>query len=171
MTQRLGLAVALASDADVLLLDEPTSALDPQGRSDVLELITALGRDHAVVFSSHILADVQRVADHVGVLRAGRLLYQGQTRTLIDEHLAPRWELRLASPVDPVVRKLATEPWVRHVEPLDGARIRLDADTVAHGEAGIPQVLAACQARLIACEPLAADLETAFLALTGGGQS
>jgi ABC-2 type transport system ATP-binding protein len=167
MTQRLGLAAALIGDPRLLILDEPTSALDPAGRAEILDLVASIRGRRTVIFSSHILADVQRVADHVGVLRAGRLLYQGPTRTLIDEHLTPRWEIRLASPTDPVLRKLATEPWVRHVERLDDGRIRLDADTIAHGEAGIPQVLAACQARLVSCEPLAADLEAAFLALTG----
>jgi ABC-2 type transport system ATP-binding protein len=56
---------------------------------------------------------------------------------------------------------------VRRAETLDGQRIRVDADTLAHGERGIPAVLAASGARLISCEPLAADLEAAFLALTG----
>ena len=49
-----------------------------------------------VIFSSHILADVQRVADQVGILREGRLLYQGPTQALIDTHLQPRWLVRVA---------------------------------------------------------------------------
>jgi ABC-2 type transport system ATP-binding protein len=109
---------------------------------------------------------VQRVADQVGVLRAGRLIHQGPTRALIDEFLDPRWLLRLGSPVDEVVAALRAQSWARRVETLDGQRIRVEADTLAHGERGIPQVLAACGARLISCEPLAADLESAFLALT-----
>jgi ABC-type multidrug transport system, ATPase component len=169
MTQRLGLAAALIGDPQLLILDEPTSALDPAGRAEILSLVAAMRGRRTVIFSSHILADVQRVADHVGVLRAGRLLYQGETRALIDEHLDPRWEIRLSSPVDTMLRRFADEPWVRHVEQLDAERIRLDADTIAHGEAGIPRVLASCQARLVSCEPLAADLEAAFLALTGEG--
>ena len=54
----------------------------------------------------------------------------------------------------------------RRVEVRDGGRILLEADTMEHGEQGIPEVLASCGAGLIACEPLAADLESAFLALT-----
>jgi ABC-2 type transport system ATP-binding protein len=167
MTQRLGLAAALVGDPRVLLLDEPTSALDPAGRAEILDLVAAMRGHRTVLFSSHILADVQRVADRVGVLRAGRLIYQGTTRALIDGYLDPRWLLRLNSPVDEVVRALHGQPWTRRVEALDGERIRFDADTLAHGEQGIPEVLAACRARLISCEPLAADLEAAFLALTG----
>jgi ABC-2 type transport system ATP-binding protein len=101
------------------------------------------------------------------VLRAGTLLYQGDTRTLIDEHLAPSWLVRLSGPVDDVVTKLRASAWVRRAEVLDGGEVRVDADTMRHGEQGIPEVLASCRAGLIACEPRAADLETAFLALTG----
>jgi ABC-2 type transport system ATP-binding protein len=166
MTQRLGLAAALVGDPRLLLLDEPTSALDPAGRAEILDLVAGMRGRRTVIFSSHILADVQRVADQVGVLRAGRLLYQGETRALIDEHLVPRWEIRLGSPVEPVVAALRAQPWTRQVDAVDDERVRLDADTLAHGEAGIPRVLAGCGARLVACEPLAADLEAAFLALT-----
>jgi ABC-2 type transport system ATP-binding protein len=169
MTQRLGLAAALVGDPELLLLDEPTSALDPAGRAEILDLVAAMRGRRTVIFSSHILADVQRVADHVGVLRAGRLLYQGDTRTLVDEHLDPRWLVRLSGPVAEVVAKLRGAPWVRQVEVVDDDRIRVDADTMAHGEHGIPEVLASCRAGLIACEPLAADLEAAFLALTRTG--
>jgi ABC-2 type transport system ATP-binding protein len=166
MTQRLGLASALVGDPQLLLLDEPTSALDPAGRAEVLDLVAAMRGQRTVIFSSHILADVQRVADVVGVLRAGRLLYQGETRTLVDEHLHPRWLLRLSGPVDEVVTKLRNQAWARRVEVLDGGRIRVDADSMRNGEHGIPEVLASCRAGLVACEPLAADLESAFLALT-----
>jgi ABC-2 type transport system ATP-binding protein len=166
MTQRLGLAAALVGDPQLLLLDEPTAALDPAGRAEILDLVGSMRGRRTVILSSHILADVQRVADMVGVLRAGRLLYQGPTRVLIDEHLDPRWMLRLSGPVDQVVTRLQNESWVRRVEALEGERIRVEADTVRHGEQGIPQVIASCGAGLVACEPLAADLESAFLALT-----
>jgi ABC-2 type transport system ATP-binding protein len=167
MTQRLGLAAALVGDPELLMLDEPTSALDPAGRAEILDLVAAMRGQRTVIFSSHILADVQRVADHVGILRRGRLLYQGGTRALVDEHLTPSWVLRLGSPAADVLAKLRGESWVKRVERLDEQRIRIDADSIEHGERGIPEVLASCRARLVACEPLAADLEAAFLALTG----
>ena len=115
MTQRLGLAVVLASGADVLLLDEPTSALDPQGRSDILDLDRRAGRDRAVVVSSHILADVQRIADTVGVLRDGRLLYQGSVSELLDRHTRPSWQLHLRSGARALAGRLAGQPWVAAV--------------------------------------------------------
>jgi ABC-2 type transport system ATP-binding protein len=166
MTQRLGLAAALVGDPELLLLDEPTAALDPAGRAEILDLVGGMRGRRTVILSSHILADVQRVADMVGVLRAGRLLYQGQTRVLVDEHLDPRWVLRLSGPVDQVVAEFRKQSWIRRVVMLDSDRIRVEADSVRHGEDGIPQVVASCHAGLVACEPLAADLESAFLALT-----
>ena len=86
---------------------------------------------------------------------------------LVDEHLHPSWIVRLASPAADVVARLRTQPWVRHVESLGADRLRVDADTMEHGERGIPDVLAESGARLVACEPREADLEAAFLALTG----
>ncbi len=74
MTQRLGLAVALASDASLLLLDEPTAALDPDGLAAFHALVGhRRGRGQTTVFSSHQLDDVERLADRVAVLVEGRL--------------------------------------------------------------------------------------------------
>lgn len=74
MRQRLGLAQALMHRPPVLLLDEPTSALDPAGRRDVLDLISTLRGQTTVFLSSHILADVERVCDTIGVVHEGQLL-------------------------------------------------------------------------------------------------
>jgi ABC-2 type transport system ATP-binding protein len=166
MTQRLGLACALVGDPRLLILDEPTSALDPAGRAEMLSLVARLRGRSTVIFSSHILADVQRVADHIGILRAGRLLYQGGTQELIDTYLQPRWLLRIAGDPAPVLAEIQAQPWVTRVEHLGGSELQIDAVTLDAGEHGIPAALAACGASQVSCEPLSADLESAFLALT-----
>ena len=166
MTQRLGLACALVTDPELVILDEPTSALDPAGRAEILELVDAMRSTATVLFSSHILSDVQRVADHVGILRQGRLLYQGPTQQLVDTYLKPRWRLRLADDPTPVLHALGDQPWVTGLTGDGDRTVRLDATTLEAGERGIPAVLAQVGARLVSCEPLAADLESAFLALT-----
>ncbi len=74
MKQRLGLAQALMNRPGLLFLDEPTSALDPIGRKDVLETIARLAGRTTVFFSTHILADVERVCDTVAILKEGRLV-------------------------------------------------------------------------------------------------
>jgi ABC-2 type transport system ATP-binding protein len=93
MRQRLKLAQALVHDPEILFLDEPVSGMDPAGREEFLALIRSLARDHGkhVVWSSHMLSDVQKVADQVLVLVQGRL--RGSFR-LEDLHAATgRWEV------------------------------------------------------------------------------
>ena len=71
MLQRLGLAAAIVNEPDLLLLDEPAAALDPAGRREVLDLISAMKGRSTILFSSHILDDVQEVCDDIGILRRG----------------------------------------------------------------------------------------------------
>jgi ABC-2 type transport system ATP-binding protein len=169
MVQRLGLACALVGDPELLILDEPTSALDPAGRAEMLDMVAAMRGRRTVIFSSHILADVQRIADQVGILRDGRLLYQGSTRELIDTYLQPSWLVRIVGDAAPVAAAMAGQQWATRVEPLGADTIRVDAASIEAGERGIPAVIAACGARQVSCEPAAADLESAFLALTATG--
>jgi ABC-2 type transport system ATP-binding protein len=169
MVQRLGLACALVGDPELLILDEPTSALDPAGRAEMLDMVAAMRGRRTVIFSSHILADVQRIADQVGILRDGRLLYQGSTRELIDTYLQPSWLVRIAGDAAPVAAAMAGRQWATRVEPIGADTIRVDAASIEAGERGIPAVIAACGARQVSCEPAAADLESAFLALTVTG--
>ena len=171
MVQRLGLACALAADPELLILDEPTSALDPAGRAEILGLVAAMRGTRTVIFSSHILADVQRIADQVGILRGGRLLYQGDTRELIDTYLRPSWLVRIAGDAAQVAAALAAAPWATRVEQPAPGEIRIDATSIEAGERGIPAVIAGCGARQVSCEPVAADLESAFLALTATGEA
>jgi ABC-2 type transport system ATP-binding protein len=78
MKQRLGLANALLMPRDLLVLDEPTNGLDPQGTREVRALIRSFSADGTTVFvSSHLLAEVEQLCTHVGVMSAGRLVAQG----------------------------------------------------------------------------------------------
>jgi ABC-2 type transport system ATP-binding protein len=83
MRQRMGLAQALMNDPQVLLLDEPVSALDPQGRKEVLEMIAALKGTATVFMSTHILTDVERICDQIGIIDHGRLIIQGNRSELL----------------------------------------------------------------------------------------
>src|SRR6185295_3148553 len=74
MKQRLGIAQALVNAPRLLFLDEPTSALDPIGRREVLEMVASLRGRTTVFFSTHILADVERVCDAVAILERGRVV-------------------------------------------------------------------------------------------------
>jgi ABC-2 type transport system ATP-binding protein len=86
MKQRLGLAAALLQPRELLVLDEPTNGLDPQGTREVRNLVRELAFDGTTVLvSSHLLAEIEQVATHVGIMAAGRLLRQGPlTEVLAD---------------------------------------------------------------------------------------
>lgn len=88
MMQRAGLAQALMNDPDVVVLDEPTSGLDPIGRKEVRELILEL-RDagKTVFFSSHILSDVETIADQIAIVARGQIQSQGTPRELVGQTL------------------------------------------------------------------------------------
>ncbi len=76
MKQKLALAQAFADPTDVLILDEPTSALDPSARADVLQLIReARGHGQTIIFSGHVLSEIEAVCDRVAILRRGRLVH------------------------------------------------------------------------------------------------
>jgi ABC-2 type transport system ATP-binding protein len=78
MKQRLGIANALLSPRDLLVLDEPTNGLDPQGTREVRSLVRSLAADGATVFvSSHLLAEVEQICTHAAIMSAGRLVAQG----------------------------------------------------------------------------------------------
>lgn len=86
MQQRLGIAAALIHDPDLILLDEPTSALDPQGRVSVMELIQKLKEQgKTILFSTHILSDVERICTRVGILNQGKLVLEGSIEDIVSE--------------------------------------------------------------------------------------
>ena len=110
--QRVGIAQALVHEPALIVLDEPTAGLDPQQVHAIRGLIGELRRDHAVVFSSHILPEVRSVCDRVVILHHGRQVYTGVPET---EDRGPlRVTMQLAR--DPGADALAASPGVKAVE-------------------------------------------------------
>ncbi len=90
MTQKVGLAQALINEPELLLLDEPTSGLDPLGRHDLLDLLRALARDRGttIIFSSHILSDVEALCERVAIMHQAKLIASGEVALLKGVHSA-----------------------------------------------------------------------------------
>lgn len=82
MKQRLGIAQALLSRPKLLICDEPTSALDPAGRREILDILANVKSQTTILFSTHILSDVERICDEVGVLHNGTLAFQGTMKQI-----------------------------------------------------------------------------------------
>lgn len=116
MRQRLGIAGALVHRPPIVILDEPVSALDPEGRRDVLNLIAELRGETTVLFSTHVLADVERICDRVGILAHGRLVVEGTLSELLDRYALPVYRVEAepgqGSALDALARRLGGLPWV-----------------------------------------------------------
>jgi ABC-2 type transport system ATP-binding protein len=109
MKQRLKLASAIVHDPKLLILDEPTNGMDPDGREEVLALARDLSRNKGMnlLFSSHLLPDVEAVCSYVVVLGSGKLLTSGKIQELKQVH-RQRFEVRVKSDSAAFIRRLAT---------------------------------------------------------------
>src|SRR5882757_6702247 len=107
MKQRMKLASAIIHDPKILILDEPTNGMDPDGREEILELARDLSRNKqmSLLFSSHLLPDIESVCDHVIVLGAGKLLTQGSIQQLKQVH-NQCFEVRLKAEIGPFANRL-----------------------------------------------------------------
>jgi ABC-2 type transport system ATP-binding protein len=166
MLQRLGLAATVVGHPEILLLDEPAAALDPGGRREVLDLIRRLRGRATVIFSSHILADVQEVSDWVGILDQGRLRFQGPVDELLVARSRATYRVRVRSGRDDVAAGLRQASWVDNVEVLDDRTLRVQVNSSEDAERGLLGVLDRSGARVAAVESEALDLEDIFLETT-----
>ncbi len=95
MKQRLGIAQALLNDPQILILDEPTAGLDPKERVRFRNLISSLANDRIVVLSTHIVSDIEAIADRVFVMKQGQFVSQGSIRELVEEVQGHVWEMTI----------------------------------------------------------------------------
>lgn len=163
MKQRLAIAATLLKDPDLLIFDEPTNGLDPAGIRDVRATMRALAEEgRTVLVSSHILAEVEQVADTVSVVARGRLLAEGPVSTLLAGDGAARVRVRVPDPAR-AATVLAARGWAAS---RDGDALVV---TGAPGPADVNEALARDGQYAHEVRALRRDLETAFLELTGPG--
>ena len=130
MRTQLSLSLALGNDPEVLILDEPTTGLDPIARRAFLDVLMgdAAAAGKTIFFSSHVLSDVESVADSIGILRAGKLMVSGEIDTLKQQHGLVRLSYE-EPPSDDELAALQRVPGVARVE-REGrsARVRIHGD-------------------------------------------
>lgn len=161
MKGRLGLALALVGQPELLILDEPTNGLDPAGIREVRELITTLpARGVTVMVSSHLLAEIELMATHVGIITGGRMVFEGPLSAL-REHATPRLIIS-ADPPRQAQAVLEGLGFAAHLN-VDGT---LEIATEPADAAQLNAALVHAGINVHRLEPTRASLEELFLKLT-----
>jgi ABC-2 type transport system ATP-binding protein len=174
MRQRLGIAQALVGRPSVIVLDEPAASLDPLGRRDVLQLLRELRDDVTVVYSTHILDDVQRISDHVAILDRGRLVLAAPTKELLESFSNDVLTVVLRGATPSTTVQLAQLAGVASVTPMgttDGAttfQIAARPGAVAVAQSAITLFAAVNDLSLLSNQQEVLDLESVFLRLIDG---
>ena len=164
MKQRLGIAIALLPDPEVLILDEPTNGLDPAGIVEIRALMRRLADEgRTVLVSSHLLSEVEAAADRLVVIRFGELLFSGPLATLIaQERRSVDVEPDDAADAERLVRRYVERGLEVSVE---GTLVRVLVDPARSGELNRLAIEEGIVLRRV--EPRTETLEDIFLAMTG----
>jgi len=162
MKQRLGIAVALVHDPKLIMLDEPTNGLDPQGIADMRNLILHLSREmgKTIVVSSHLLSEIELVANRMLIIHKGKKVVEGKVAELLDPSKSL---VQIATADDDrAVQKLQLTTWAANVQPYAGSlQLKMNKEDV-------PQLIAdlvSMQVQVLSVTPMH-SLEDYFLSLT-----
>jgi ABC-2 type transport system ATP-binding protein len=118
MKQRLGVAVALLNDPDLLMLDEPANGLDPHGIAEMRDLMSQLASEGRTIFlSSHVLSEVEAICTRVAIIDRGKLVHEGPVDELLEG--AGEFWVRVADP-DRVLQLLSDQPWGQAARLVEG---------------------------------------------------
>jgi len=172
--QRVGIGQAQVNYPDLLILDEPAASLDPMGRHDVLEVMERLRKHTTILYSTHILDDVQRVSDNVAILNRGRLVADGPIQELLASGEGPLYEVKIKGDTNGAYERVSAQPWVNNIQvkPQNGATGWLvcvnDADAA---EAQLLRLLLADESMVVTGFGRKEDqLEDVFIRIVEGGQ-
>lgn len=168
MKQRLGIAQALFNEPRLLICDEPTSALDPAGRREILDILKGMKKRTTIVFSTHILSDVEQICDTIGILDCGRIVLEGMLSDMKGSYRDERLtiELRNTEMLSFLKSRLQEMPEVKNIT-MEGSVIQLttcDAETTGRS---IVKILAATEISLSKFEVMEPNLEQVFLGVVG----
>ena len=165
MKQRLGIAQALINKPDLVILDEPVSSLDPIGRMDVLKLISDLGRESAVLMSSHILNDIERVCDHIAIIDSGKIIISESAKDLTDRFTNPILEISISGKPEYLADELKRAEFVSSVQILEGGSLQIFTNNLTEATEKLPGIVNACNFGLLEYSIKKPTLESIFLSL------
>lgn len=134
MKQRLGIAQAVINDLQVLVLDEPTAGLDPKERVRFRNLISALAQDKVVILSTHIVSDVEYIADEILIMRAGQIVASGTIEEILAQVSGVVWECVVTPREADVMSARMAVGNVRY-DHAGMAIVRIVSDTAPHSSA------------------------------------
>ncbi|MCX7774406.1 MAG: ABC transporter ATP-binding protein [Clostridia bacterium] len=165
MKQRLGIAQALINQPKLVLLDEPASALDPIGRKDVMEIISRLAGKTTVFFSTHILADIERVCDRIAILNNGKLVKEDSMEALRREYAFNELEVEFSHPEEAqaFTLRIKKEHWLKSVKHLDHATLALSVSNLEQARLIVPSIVSEQHAALVSFKSREPSLEDIFL--------
>jgi len=166
MKRRLNIACALVHDPDVLLLDEPTAGVDPQSRNAIFDNLESLKRaGKALVYTTHYMEEVERLADHIVIIDHGRVVATGTLAELLRTlPAAQTLQIELDGALD--VATLQALPGVKQVR-LHGDLLSVGLDDLSSQAAAVLQAVAGAGVGVRHLSSGRASLEDVFLALTG----
>jgi ABC-2 type transport system ATP-binding protein len=164
MIQRLGIAQALVNRPEVLFLDEPCSALDPLGRKEVLEFISGISDTTSVLMSTHILADVERVCDVVGIINKGKMVLLDKMQNIKRQFAQPILELEFAdrNSKEQFVKISSKMDWSAAMTIKDN-QISIPGEDLSKTRNRVLKLIADQKLALLRMEIKSADLEDVFL--------
>jgi ABC-2 type transport system ATP-binding protein len=172
MRQRLGLAQAMVNRPEVLFLDEPVSALDPAGRKEVLELIGTLRGQCTVLMSTHILADVERVCDSIGIIAKGKMVTEAKRDELIARYAVPAFEVESVNGygqrISGWAEALRGQKWVKSVS-VNGQTARVVVNDIETAQRELMGSVVQAGLVLTRYEMVKPSLEDVFLRVVGEG--
>ena len=167
MKQRVGLAAALLHDPDVLILDEPTIGLDPIQVIELRDLVSELGREHTVLFSTHILPEAEQVCDRVVIINQGEIVAQGSPATLREElERGQRVLIRTEESPETILDTIQSLDSVREAFVERDAVVALPGDRDRDPRPLITSALVKAGYNILEVRPAANNLEEIFLELT-----
>lgn len=171
MKQRLGVAQALVNAPRLLLLDEPTSALDPMGRKDVLDMLQSLRGRTTVFFSTHILADVERICDTVAILDRGRIVVQAPIGELTARYGAHKVMVEVEDGAGELAEAISKRVWATAVTRCANGAIEVTVSDAGAARREIPALVSERGLALARMDAGEMNLEEVFVELVGGGRS